>query len=266
MINLLFIKAVVSIASVLGLSLLTERAGPRLAGLLSGYPIGTAIALFFIGYENGGQFAGESALFALAGLTATLSFAAGYFYGSRLLSGRWGLITGCLGGLGAYLLACLAVRPLPLSLVIAILPPLAAILFFSWLFRHLPDMKIERPVRLGPVVLAFRALLAAGIIVAITGTAHLVGPEWAGLFAAFPITVFPLFLIIHFSYGPAPIGSFVRSFPRGMGALAIYCVSASQLYGAVGIGAGTWLSFAAATLYLLTYGCLAGYRRRKQAN
>ena len=45
----LITKIAVTIGLVLALSLVAERVSPRAAGLLSGYPLGAAIALFLIG-------------------------------------------------------------------------------------------------------------------------------------------------------------------------------------------------------------------------
>ena len=84
--TLLFAKLAVSISVVLGLSILAERTGPRAAGVLSGYPLGTAILLYFIGLEQGVVFATESAVYALPGLIATLAFLYAYYLTSRLLS------------------------------------------------------------------------------------------------------------------------------------------------------------------------------------
>ncbi len=46
MILFLFVKVFVSAAMVLGLTLIAERASPRVAGILSGYPLGVALAFF----------------------------------------------------------------------------------------------------------------------------------------------------------------------------------------------------------------------------
>lgn len=59
--SLLLAKIATAIIAVVGLSLVAERVSPRVAGILSGYPLGTAIALFFIGIELGEPFAAASA-------------------------------------------------------------------------------------------------------------------------------------------------------------------------------------------------------------
>ncbi|MGS0468573.1 hypothetical protein ACU8V3_16690 [Cobetia marina] len=49
--GLQLLKLLISVAVVIGLSLIAERLSTRMAGLLSGYPLGTAITLGFIGVE-----------------------------------------------------------------------------------------------------------------------------------------------------------------------------------------------------------------------
>jgi len=250
---LLFIKLAISIATVLGLSWLTERVSPRLAGLLSGYPIGTAIALFFIGIENGSGFAAEAAVYTVAGLAATVTYSAGYYYGSLPTRGPVGVMLAVVAGLGAFFAASSVLRPFDWSLVTAVLPPACAMLFYSWLFRRLPDHRINRTGKAGMHVYLVRALLSAAVVVAITGTAHLVGPAWAGLFSAFPITVMPLLAIIHWSHGREPVHAFIRNVPRGLGALLTYCGTVHVTYAALGVAAGTLISFGTATVYRIIY-------------
>jgi|SRR5680860_682423 len=82
-------KLVISIGIVLGLSLVAERVSARMAGMLAGYPLGTAIALYFIGLEISPAFATESAVHTLAGFSATLALSAGYLIGARRDGPGW---------------------------------------------------------------------------------------------------------------------------------------------------------------------------------
>jgi len=66
------IKILVSVFMVLTLSLIADFVSPRIAGILSGYPLGAAISLFFIGFEIGPGFASESALYTMTGLVGIL--------------------------------------------------------------------------------------------------------------------------------------------------------------------------------------------------
>ncbi len=74
MIDILILKIIVSVAFVVGLSIIVDKVSPRVAGILAGYPTGSAITLFFFGLENGAEFASRSSLFNVAGLIAMQTF------------------------------------------------------------------------------------------------------------------------------------------------------------------------------------------------
>ena len=72
--------------------------------MLSGYPLGTAITLAFIGLEISPDFAARSAIYTLAGFSSTLALGIGYWRCGRAQGAR-GVIAGILGGLTCWLLA-----------------------------------------------------------------------------------------------------------------------------------------------------------------
>ena len=256
----LIVKIVVTIGMVLTLSLVAERVSPRAAGLLSGYPLGAAIALFFIGLEISPEFAAESAVYTLAGLAASQAFVYGYFTASRRSAGR-GILVSTAAGLAGYFAAAGLLRLVPFSRGLAVCTALGSMLLFIRLFRGIRDVAITRSVRLTPVVLLLRAAFAAGIIVAITVAAKVVGPAWAGLFSAFPTALLPLMLIVHMTYDKAHVHTIIKNFPRGIGSLITDGVSVSSLSPAWGVEWGTLAAFGMATVYLLAYGAVAARRR-----
>jgi hypothetical protein len=213
---LVIAKLAVTIATVLTLSAVAERVSPRVAGVLSGYPLGAAIALFFMGVEIGPGFAAESAVYTQVGLVALQLFVYVYYRVSAALPGR-GILISSLAALGAYFTASALLHALPFSAAGALLLPVASIFLFVFLFRRVPNVPIARSVRFTAAVLLFRAGLAALTILAITGAAATVGPQWAGLFAAFPVALFPLLLIVHRTYGKSHVHTILKNFPRGWG-------------------------------------------------
>jgi hypothetical protein len=98
-----------------------------------------------------------------------------------------------------------------------------------------------------------RALFAASIILLITGIAKLVGPTWSGLFSAFPTTLFPLMLIVHFTYDKKHVHTIIKNVPVGIFSLVLYSLAVSIVYPLYGIYWGTLISFGVATTYLLLY-------------
>lgn len=256
------IKVTVSILVVLLLSLIAEWASPRIAGIVSGYPLGAAISLYFIGLENGNGFAARSALFTAAGLAATIAFVGGYLLGIRVTQGRGrfsSLVFSILPGIAAYGVAAWALSYLPINWVSAPLIAIAGMLLAAWGFRRIPNVKIRQKIRMGVAVTLLRAGFAALVILAITTVAGAVGPRWAGLFSAFPITMLPLLVIVQFTYETDHVSTIIKNVPRGLGSLLIYVLVVAASYARLGIVWGTLLGYLAATLYLimLEYGIKA---------
>lgn len=261
---LLITKLCVTIGTVLGLSAVAERVSPRVAGVLSGYPLGAAIALFFMGVEIGPEFAAQGAVYTQVGLVALLVFVYVYFRVSAALPHR-GVLLSSAAAMSAYFAVSWLLHWIPFSAAAAALMPIAAIFLFRFLFRRITNVAVARSVRFTWAVLSLRAGLAALMILAVTEAARAVGPAWAGLFAAFPIALFPLMLIVHMTYGKSHVHTIIKNFPLGLGALIAYTVSVSLLYPLAGLEWGTAASFGAATLYLLAYGAALQRLRRRQS-
>ncbi|MHC1744288.1 MAG: hypothetical protein AB9873_14800 [Syntrophobacteraceae bacterium] len=248
------LKMGIAIMMVLFLSVLAEMVSPRFAGIFSGYPLGAAINLFFIGIEISPEFASESALYAALGLIATQVFAYGYLQLSvrlRRPNGIGPIVAASLTGIGGYFAAAAVLRLIPVNLVTAILFPTLSILAFNHLFRGLKNLRIQNRVGLKPQVLLFRSAFAAGAIILITSTARLAGPRWAGLFSAFPITMLPFVAIIHFSYGAEYASTVLKNVPRGLSSLVVYSVAVSVFYRTHGVYVGTAMAYGLATLCLV---------------
>lgn len=246
------VKLTVSIGIVLGLSMIAERLSARMAGLLAGYPLGTALALFFIGLEISPTFAAESAVHTLAGFSATLALCGGYLLGARR-DGLPGVLSGAALGLLAWLLVNLVLTQIPFSRLTGTLTTLATIVLFTRLYRRVPDVPAGTRGRFSWFALALRAGLAATIILVITGLAHVLPPAWAGVMAAFPFTMFPLLVILHLAHGRAPVATVIKYFPAGLGSLLCYTLSVSLTYAHLGLILGTLIGFGIATLWLLAW-------------
>lgn len=243
------IKVVVSVSMVLGLGSIAVRVSPRVAGLLAGYPLGTALALFFIGLEISPLFAAQSAVHTLAGFTATMALGAGYWLCGRR-PGFVGALMGTTGALIAWFAVSLMLAQFDFTRVTGTLFTLCAIVVFSWVFRRIPDSVATTRQAFSWRALCIRALLATLIIFAITSLAHWVPPAWAGTLAAFPITMLPFLLILHVSQGPAPTATVIKHYPMGLGSLLCYALCVSYTYEHWGLALGTLAGFGLATLWL----------------
>lgn len=253
MIELLFlIKLIVAITFVIGLSLLAENLSPKVAGILSGYPTGSAISLFFFGLEVNPEFAAESAVFNMIGLAATLTFVYVYFIASVYFK-KYNMLFSSLSAIAAYFIMVLLLHFIEINKYIALLIPVLFSFLYIYLFKNIKNINIQTKVKLSYRILFLRAFLAALIILLITSVPKFVGSTWSGLFSAFPTTLFPLILIIHFTYSKEHVHSVIKNVPIGMFSLIIYSLIISIVYPLFGIYWGTLISFVAATIYLIAY-------------
>lgn len=244
---MLVIKLSVAIAVVLGLSVVTERVSPMIAGILAGLPTGSAITLFFIGLQNGSSFASKTAVYNMIGLVAMQSLLLAYYLASKRFT-KHVLLLSAACSLVAYLLVAYFLHFLVLDLVFAVLLPLASIPVFIYLFRKIDNHKIKTPIKIGPAVILGRAVAAAFIILGVTEAAKFVGPTWAGLLTAFPTTTFPLLLIVHHTYDVEHVHTIIKNFPRGLASLVAFSLTVFLAYPVFGVYLGTLAAFASALI------------------
>jgi len=261
---LLAIKIIVSILFVLFLSFLAEKTGPKYAGIISGVPTGTAIILFFFGLEQGPVFAAESSVFNLVGMVSMQVLLLLYYFFSLRLK-KLELVGSSVAAIIGFTCVAFILKQFQFTLLLAAAVAIISIPIFSLIFRKVSDTKIKNRVKMSSFVFLFRAIVAAAIILAVTETANLVGPQWAGLFSAFPTTLFPLILIVHYTYDKSHVHTIIKNVPKGQLAMVIYIISLFFTYPAYGVYLGTVISYALVIIYLVIYFLLTKKLRNKQS-
>ena len=258
--DLFIAKIASSVLAVLALSFIAERVSPRAGGIMAGYPLGTAIALFFIGLENGLDFATEAALYTLPGFVAAMALAGGYFIGLKsALKPR--VLVASIAAFMAFGLTSFILKLPNYNIYMAFITPVIAIPIFTYAFRQIENTKVGRPVKTTALILGIRATAAAIMVLLITGIASVIGPVWSGLLAAFPVSMVPFLIMMHITYGENQALTIIKNYPAGLGALVIYTLTVYFSYMPLGLGIGTLLSFATATIYLIAY---ASFLRSKE--
>ena len=195
----------------------------------------------------------------MIGLVASQFFVYLYFKSSSYIK-RFGIVSSSIISIAGYLLVAWLLHFIKLDKYAAIFIPIFSIGLFVYLFKEIKDEKIGNMRKWSYKVLLIWALFAALIILVITRSGTLLGATWAGLFSAFPITLFPLMLIVHFTYDTKHVHTIIKNFPRGLGALIVYSLTVSISYPTYGIYIGTAMSFLMATAYLFVYGFLFMHR------
>ena len=252
--SILFIKVFAVTAIVLGLSVLAERLGPRLAGILMGAPLGALISYYFIGQEAGPEFVAAGTPYAAAGMTGTLMFTYAYYRISAWCAKwtpLWNAVAATAAGVGAYLASSAIIQYIPFTISTALAVIVPAIFIGSFLFRKLGDVKVRNPVRLSFKLLIIRASGAAFLVSVVSSLAVFLGPTLGGLLMAFPMTLLPTMLIVHLTYSAAHVHAMLSAFPVGLGSVIVYIVAASETFPRYGVTWGSLSALAAAWTYLM---------------
>lgn len=255
---MLIFKMLLSSGLVLGLSWIAEKASPKLAAVLGGFPLGVGIILGIFAFERPGEFANLSAIHTLAGLSANMSLMSTY----AILLSRFPTLPVWASSLGSVLVFGLIGFVLSLfdftigsALALSVMTLLATL----WLFRNMPEHRIEAPLKGSFYVMAQRAAFATLCVLVITGLAETLGAKVSGILASFPLTVFPLLVILHHAYGPRPIIAMAKHFPKGMGASLTFCTVYALGMETFGGPLSVALSIGGASVYL---GLLASAQKK----
>jgi len=249
---LLIYKIVLTSITVVCLAFVAEYISPRWAGILSGCPTGTAITLYFYALENGLTFAGKSAIFNVIGLIAMQMFIYSYYI-SGLAFKKYKIIFSILGGFIGYSITVYLLSLIEVTPVIIVIITSSSIFLFKYLFQRIKISQINRMIKPTLTIIIFRAFIATLTICITTGIAKFVGHIWAGLFSAFPTTLFPLIFIIHYSYGEKYAYSIIKHVPDGLFALLIYSLAIYLCYPKFCLYYGILMAFLGAIIYLLIY-------------
>lgn len=250
--DLLLLKVIIAVSVVLFLSYIAEHISPRWAGILSGLPTGSAITLYFIGYENGESFLEQAALFNAIGLVAMQFCIYGYYAGKREET-KGGVFAASASAVVMYLMAALVLRAFDRAPYILLFASAASIVIFKLVFIRIPERKLASAVRLSIGLLFMRALISSAIIISVIWVAFFIGPKWSGLLTAFPTTLFPLLIIIHTSYGTAYSNNIIKHVPDGLGGLYIFSLALHFLVSSTGFYAGFSLALVLTVIYLIVY-------------
>ncbi len=262
MFELILIKTAVSVFIIIVLSLVAEHVSPRVSGIISGYPLGAAITLFFLGYEISPTFAASSAVYAVLGLISSQVLAFSYYLISARRK-RFSALLSSLGGIAGFICSSFLLGFIHLNALLILPITCLATLGFHLLFQKIENTTITDKKKLSFTLLIGRAVASTVLIILITGIAKAIDVKWAGLFSSFPLTFFPLLVIIHLTYQVEHVHSIIKNLPKGLGSLIFYLVIIHYTYPAYGLYFGTLLGFIASTAYLMVVLSLSGRRSKK---
>ncbi len=255
------LKIITTVFFVFCLTWIAEKIDIKLAGVLSGMPLGALLVFTFIGLEVGENFVSKSAIYAIPAVSSTLSFSLVYFFISQKAL-KFNPILSTIGGITAYFLVALILRNLNFNIFSGLTIAILSILIANHLLRRVLDKRILYPVPINLTQLILRTIISASTVIGITEFSLFLGPEWSGLLVAFPITLLPFFIIIHISYGYQYVHTIIQNLPLGLGGLTTFLVAISLSINNFGTIFGITFSLTMSIGYLFLLNLLIRWNRK----
>lgn len=250
------IKLVLSVAIVVGLAEISKRFSPQIAGILSGLPLGTGLSVYFISYEQGVDFAVEGIPWGIAGLSGAICLCVVYLLVSRIEKSANRLLAitkSSLASISAYLVFGYLLYLLKLDLLQAMLL-FASVFFVNLLLIKKLIQSPEKTIKDAPSS-TWKQILVRGVIVgvillSITGVASIAGSKWAGVLSSFPLTLFPLLLVLHYDSGRKLFPSVILGYSYSISTLLCFYLGYICFVPLYGLIWGFVIVYVICTIYL----------------
>jgi len=218
-------------------SIVAERRGTKLGGLLGTLPSTLVVALLFIGFNDGPAYAASvvPVIPAVMGVNAMFLF----LYIKFL---RYGTVVAPLAALGCWALMSLPLVIFDIDEIWLTIPIFAGLTMLSYyLLEHLHHIPEQRKGRLKytRLQLASRGVLAGAVIAFAVVMAHFGGPLLGGLFSVFPALFLSTMLLFSRQHGPDFAAAMGKTMAVGGVNVVTYGVACHFLYPVWGLAVGT---------------------------
>jgi hypothetical protein len=242
--TVLALKLLLAPSFVVATSILSRRFGVGVGGVVAGLPAIAGPILLVLALGRGRAFAADAATGTLLGIVALVAFVLAYVAVSRRLAWPWALLVGWASFLGAILV----LRPVHVGSLAALSLACAAC-GATLLVLPRPHSGADSSRPRPDWDLPLRGVCAVIPVVAVTGTARLLGPHLTGLLAAFPIITPVLAAFTHAQQGARDAARLLYAMTAGFFAYALFCftvsVTARELTVAASFGLATFVALVA---------------------
>lgn len=263
-VNLLLIKALISILVVIGLAEISKRVNPVLGGILNGLPLATGLSVYFLAFEKGTAYILPGIPWGIASLGGSLSFCLAYrAIGATVRSVHRvaAIALSSLGGMVAFGVVGLVLRQLPLSLLTASSIFMALYVANLVVFTRRVSSEASRTEGKSSFrQLVFRSVLASGIIVTLTTLGGLFGSQWAGVLSSFPSTLFALLVVLHYEEGSEMVTSVVHGFSFSIFVLLVFYWLCAAILPILNLNTSYLIIYGICAVFLVLFNKLAMHR------
>jgi hypothetical protein len=217
---LLSARMAVTAAFVLIATIVAQRSGPLLGGLIATLPIGAGPAYVFLALDHPPSFIASGALASLAINCANVIFALVY----ALLAQRRSLVVSLGGAFAIWLGLAISVYSLHWSFVAA---AIANIVVFGVALPLARPLRLTRmpPFRPHWSDLVLRATMVAVLVGMVVTLSSHIGPAGSGILAVFPVVLMSIMLILHGRVGGPASAAVLANAVLGLVGFAFACVA-----------------------------------------
>lgn len=224
-------------------TLIAERSGSKIGGLIGGLPATIAVSLFFIGITQSPNFAAESTTIVPLACSLNFIFGLGFWYFAPR-----GLLPAISAAAPAWLCGAGILYYLRdfISYPTAIIIWIAMVLATYYVFEHGLKVKSRNGTKLPYTKwqLLGRILFAGSVVAATVVASRIGGPTLGGIFASFPALLSSTLIIVHRYQGHEFTRSMCKSTVfSGMINAVIYSIVVRYTYPEIGMLWGTLVSF-----------------------
>jgi hypothetical protein len=216
----LIVKMAVTAGFLLAATIIAERAGPLIGGLVATLPISAGPVYIFLALDHDAYFIAQSALGSLVTNALNVVFAVTY----ALLAQRQSLIVSVSGAFAAWIALSYAIGYVPWTLSLAVVFNLAVIAVSLWIVHPLRHVRVAAaPTRWYDLVL--RAAMVAVLVGVVVTLSFTIGPTLSGNLAVFPIVLSSIMIILHRRIGGPPTAAIMANAVVGLAGFGIAVVT-----------------------------------------
>lgn len=238
----LFLAFIVGALWVTAATIIAEKFGSKIGGIIAGIPSTTVISLFFIGWTQTAATAANAATIVPAILGIDALFVAIY-----ILLSSYGLVISLIISLLIWSIFSLILVLIKFNhLMISIILFIALLIISYLLVEKIIKVKSlgRRNIDLSNAQILFRIMLSGGIIVSSVILTKIGGYILGGVFAAFPAVMLSNIIITYMNHGRNFSVAVMKShMTSGSINVTVYGVGVHFLYPLFGIITGTFLAF-----------------------
>ncbi|MGI8527297.1 MAG: hypothetical protein ACR2K5_14200 [Pseudolabrys sp.] len=230
----LIVRMAVTAAFLLAATVIAERAGPLIGGLVATLPISAGPVYVFLALDHDAHFIGQSALGSLITNAINVVFALTYV----LLAQKRSLAISLSGAFAAWIVLIWAAGFVHWTLTAALVLNAAVVGGAYWLCNHLRHVAAPR-VDARWYDLVMRAAMVALLVGVVVTLSFQIGPTASGNFAVFPIVLTSIILILHRRVGGPATAAVMANAVIGLAgfgvALVVLALTADRLGSALAL-------------------------------